>query len=43
MLCLRNVAPPDPVPVSGRGGQACDIAPYWVVSKWFIAPQALES
>jgi hypothetical protein len=21
----------------------CDMAPYWVVSKWFIAPQALES
>jgi hypothetical protein len=20
-----------------------DMAPYWVVSKWFIAPKALES
>jgi hypothetical protein len=34
----RSVAPPDPVPVSGRGGQAYDMAPYWVVSKWFIEP-----
>jgi hypothetical protein len=38
MRYFRNVAPPDPVPVSGRGGQAYNMAPYWVVSKWFIAP-----
>jgi hypothetical protein len=28
---------------SRRPGQACDMGPYWVVSKWFIEPSALES